>query len=76
MSIGIVSYGSCVPRLRLARGEYQKAWGSCAADIKEKAVMDYDEDTLTMGVEAAKDALRREIRGYWHPGPGFHLFSL
>jgi len=57
MSIGIVSYGSYVPRLRLSRAEYLKAWGSCGADIKDKAVMDFDEDTLTMAVEAAKEAL-------------------
>lgn len=61
MGIGIISFGSYIPRLRLGRGEYQKAWGSCAADIKEKAVMDYDEDTLTMGIEAAKQALRSGI---------------
>lgn len=56
MGIGIVGYGSYVPRLRLNRAEYIKAWGSCGADINEKAVMDFDEDTLTMALEAAKEA--------------------
>ena len=58
MTVGIVSYGAYVPRLRISRAEYQKAWGSCGADIKEKAVPEFDEDTLTMGVEAAKNCLR------------------
>lgn len=58
MTVGIVSYGSYIPRLRIARTEYQKAWGSCGADIKEKAVPEFDEDTLTMGIEAAKECLR------------------
>lgn len=62
MAVGIVGYGSYVPRLRITRVEYQKAWGSYAAGIKEKAVMDFDEDTLTMGIEAAKEALLDGIK--------------
>jgi len=58
VTVGIVSYGAYIPRLRISREEYQKAWGVCGADIKEKTVMEFDEDTLTMGVEAAKDCLR------------------
>lgn len=58
MSVGIVSYGAYLPRFRITRREYQQTWGNCAASIKEKIVMDFDEDTLTMGIEAAQEALK------------------
>ncbi|RKO65501.1 hydroxymethylglutaryl-CoA synthase [Desulfofundulus salinus] len=58
MAVGIVGYGAYLPRLRITKKEYQQAWGNCAAGIKEKTVMDFDEDALTMGVEAAKEALK------------------
>ncbi|WP_035107449.1 hydroxymethylglutaryl-CoA synthase [Desulfovirgula thermocuniculi] len=57
MSVSVVSYGVYLPYLRLKREEYISAWGSCSAEIKEKTVMDVDEDVLTMAVAAAKDAL-------------------
>ncbi len=57
MAKSVVSYGSYIPFLRIRREEYISALGSCGADIKEKAVMDIDEDTVTMAVEAASDAL-------------------
>jgi len=57
-AVGIISYGTYIPRLRISSEEYKKAWGSCAADIVEKTVMDIDEDALTMGVAAARQALR------------------
>lgn len=54
---GIAAYGAYIPRLRVTSREYVKAWGACAAPIKEKAVPDFDEDVITMGLEAAKYAL-------------------
>lgn len=57
MGYGIVSYGAYLPRFRLPAREITRAWGRCAAGIKEKTVMDFDEDVLTMGVAAAEEAL-------------------
>ncbi|KKM10086.1 hypothetical protein SY88_15710 [Clostridiales bacterium PH28_bin88] len=66
MPVGVISYGAYVPRYRITREEYVKAWGNfAAAGVKEKAVLDVDEDTLTMGIEAAADALEA-----WGGDPG------
>ncbi|AEG13967.1 3-Oxoacyl-(acyl-carrier-protein (ACP)) synthase III domain-containing protein [Desulfofundulus kuznetsovii DSM 6115] len=56
MRISVVSYGVYLPFLRIKRDEYLSALGSCSAEIKEKTVMDVDEDTITMAVEAARNA--------------------
>jgi len=53
---GIVSYGAYIPMYRLARSEIARAWEGGARD-GEKAVANWDEDSLTMGVEAAIDCL-------------------
>ena len=56
MAIGIVSIGSYVPYYRIERKVIGAAWGRGA--IKgEKAVANADEDSLTMGVEAALRSL-------------------
>jgi len=56
---GIVGCGVYVPRLRIKREEYQKAWGYFAPRwIDEKSVADFDEDGITMGVEASSNAFR------------------
>ena len=60
--IGITSYGAYVPRLRLNRGVVAKAhqWshpGLAALGRGERAVTNWDEDAVTMAVEAARDAL-------------------
>lgn len=52
--VGITSYGAYVPWHRLTRAEIAKAWGK-AAPPGEKAVANYDEDSLTMAVAAAMD---------------------
>jgi hydroxymethylglutaryl-CoA synthase len=54
--IGIIGFGSCVPRHRLARELIAKEWGVPAAG-GEKAVANYDEDSLTLAVNAALDCL-------------------
>jgi len=57
MTRSIISCGVYLPHLRIKRDEYLSALGSCTAGMREKAVLDIDEDVITMAVEAAKDAL-------------------
>lgn len=54
----IIGYGSYIPRFRIKKEEYIKAWGNFIGRIEEKAVIGYDEDTLTMAVEAGQNALK------------------
>lgn len=57
---GIESYGAALPTLRLPASAYVAAWGSCQArGMKQKAFCAYDEDAVTLGVEAARMALAR-----------------
>jgi hydroxymethylglutaryl-CoA synthase len=71
--VGIVGYGAYVPRFRLPAKEVARVWadGSGGLPIKEKAVAGLDEDTITMSIEAARNALARacidpqEIRAVW-----------
>lgn len=63
--IGIVGYGSYLPRYRIKVESIAKEWGSDPEAIKrglqlyEKTVPGLDEDTITISVEAAKNALLR-----------------
>lgn len=58
MAVGISGYGISIPRLRVKKEEYVKAWGAFqAAGVKEKAVMGFDEDVLTFAAKASKRAL-------------------
>ncbi|HXZ00233.1 MAG TPA: OB-fold domain-containing protein [Stellaceae bacterium] len=66
--VGIASFGGYVPRLRLSRKSIVDAngWfnGSLRAYAKaERAICSWDEDSLTMAVEAARDALADRPRG-------------
>ena len=71
--VGIVGYGAYVPRYRLPASEVARVWsnGSGGLPIKEKAVAGLDEDTLTMSIEAARNALARaqidpgQLRAVW-----------
>jgi hydroxymethylglutaryl-CoA synthase len=71
--VGIVGYGAYVPRYRLPATEVARMWRDSAGGlpIKEKAVAGLDEDTITMSVEAARNALSRadvdpqQIRAVW-----------
>jgi 3-oxoacyl-[acyl-carrier-protein] synthase III len=71
--VGIVGYGAYVPRYRLPAAEVARVWtgGAGGLPIKEKAVAGLDEDTLTMSIEAARNALARaridpqELRAVW-----------
>jgi len=55
--VGITSYGAYIPLYRLNRAEIGRAWDIPAAP-GERAVANYDEDSLTMAVEAARDCVR------------------
>ncbi len=65
MDIGIVGYGAYVPRLRISVEEIAKVWGTNAENFRkglivdEKSVPESDEDTVTIGVEAGRNALLR-----------------
>jgi hydroxymethylglutaryl-CoA synthase len=53
--VGIVSAGAYIPRYRLSGKTLASVWGASGAG--ERAVANYDEDSLTMAVEASLDAL-------------------
>ncbi|NHN40242.1 ACP synthase [Halorubellus sp. JP-L1] len=58
---GIRAVGTYAPRHRLESSEIEDAWGSVqAAGVGEKAVPGADEDALTLGWEAATNALRAD----------------
>jgi len=59
--VGIVGYGAYVPRYRLPASEVSRVWteGQAGLPIKEKSVPGLDEDTVTMAIEAARNALAR-----------------
>lgn len=54
--IGIKSFGAYVPVYRLSEAELARAWGGRGGK-GERATANYDEDSLTMSVEAAIDCL-------------------
>jgi hydroxymethylglutaryl-CoA synthase len=62
---GIVGYGAYVPRNRITVEEIAQVWGADAPSyrkgllVEEKSVPGPDQDTITMSVEAARNALRR-----------------
>ena len=60
--VGILGFGAYVPRKRLQRQAILAAHSWFAAGLKglakgERAIADWDEDPVTMAVEAARDAL-------------------
>ena len=60
MTIGIVDFGTYIPHYRVSRAAIGEAWKLEQARpllIGERAVAGYDEDSLTMAVEAALHAL-------------------
>lgn len=65
MVTAIIGYGVYIPRYRIKVEEIAKIWGSEAEQIKnglfikEKSVPSQDEDTVTISVEAARNAVKR-----------------
>ena len=65
MSIGIVSYGAFIPRLRIRSHEIARVWGkdgesmSKGLGIISKSIPNVDEDVITISVEAARNAMKR-----------------
>lgn len=63
MDVGIVGYGVYIPRYRIKVEEIAKVWGGSPESIKkgllisEKAVANLDEDTSTISVESARNAV-------------------
>jgi hydroxymethylglutaryl-CoA synthase len=71
--VGIVGYGAYVPRYRLPSAEVARVWQDEKGNvpIQEKAVPGLDEDTATMAIEAARNAMTRagvdpqQVRAVW-----------
>ncbi|NOZ70968.1 MAG: hydroxymethylglutaryl-CoA synthase [Chloroflexi bacterium] len=71
--VGIVGYGAYIPRYRLPASEVSQMWtgGTAGLPIQEKAVPGLDEDTATIAIEAARNAITRacidpaELRALW-----------
>ena len=64
-AVGIIGYGSYIPRFRIKLEEIAKVWGADAVAYKrglmlyEKSVPGPDQDVITMSVEAARRAVVR-----------------
>ena len=62
-TVGIVGYGAYIPPYRIKVEEIAKVWNKDAEqikrglDIEEKSVPSLDEDTITISVEAARNAV-------------------
>jgi hydroxymethylglutaryl-CoA synthase len=61
--VGIISFGAYVPRMRLQRAAIYAANRWFAPGLKglakgERAITNWDEDSITMAVEAVRDCLR------------------
>ncbi len=69
MNTGILSYGVALPRYRIEAGEIWKVWKNLSPSffdllsIGERGVLGPEEDTLTLAVGAAKQALQRAGAG-------------
>lgn len=71
--VGVAGYGAYVPRYRLPGSEVDRVWreGESGSPVTEKAVPGPDEDTATMSIEAARNALSRagieptSLRAVW-----------
>lgn len=77
MKTGITAWGAYLPRLRLARKSIAEANAWAAPELRrhgkgERAMCNWDEDTLTLAVEAARDCLAGRDRATL---AGVHLAS-
>ncbi|MHC1630890.1 MAG: hydroxymethylglutaryl-CoA synthase [Methanotrichaceae archaeon] len=65
MPAGIVSYGVYIPKYRIRVEEIARVWGDKSnvaqnLNVFEKSVPDTDEDAVTIAVEAARNAIKRD----------------
>ena len=60
-AVGIVGYGAYVPRYRIAAKEIARVWtdNNGGVPVDAKSVPGPDEDTITMSIEAGRNALAR-----------------
>ncbi|MDV3104045.1 hydroxymethylglutaryl-CoA synthase [Thermococcus waiotapuensis] len=69
--VGIAGYGAYVPMYRIKAEEIERVWEVSDPPIQEKSVPGLDEDAITIGIEAARNALKRAqidpklIRAVW-----------
>ncbi len=71
--VGIIGYGAYIPRYRIPAAEISRVWhgGTEGTPVREKSVPGIDEDTITMSIEAARNALNRaeldaeKLRAVW-----------
>lgn len=71
--VGVIGYGAYVPRFRIKAQEIARVWGGAdeGLPIDEKSVPGLDEDTITMSIEAARNAIARaqldatRLRAVW-----------
>jgi hydroxymethylglutaryl-CoA synthase len=71
--VGIIGYGAYIPQYRLPAAEIARVWGRAeeGLPITEKSVPGLDEDTVTMSIEASRNALKRadispeKLRAVW-----------
>ena len=70
--VGIAGYGTYIPMYRLPSKEIARVWsGGGRGPVQEKAVAGLDEDTITIAIEAARNAVARaeiapeELRAIW-----------
>ncbi|MFV9505702.1 MAG: hydroxymethylglutaryl-CoA synthase [Oscillochloridaceae bacterium umkhey_bin13] len=81
--VGIVGYGVYIPRYRISAKEIARIWtdGQGGVPVDAKSVPGPDEDTITMSIEAARNALARaaisptELRAVWI-GSESHPYSV
>jgi hydroxymethylglutaryl-CoA synthase len=72
-AVGIIGYGAYIPQYRLPASEVLRIWSGDegGVPVKEKAVPGLDEDTITISIEASRNALARagidplELRAVW-----------
>ncbi len=72
-AVGIIGYGTYIPQYRLPASEVLRIWSGDegGVPVKEKAVPGLDEDTITISIEASRNALARagidplELRAVW-----------